>query len=227
MRRIALIGGTVIDGTGAAPRAANVLIDGDAIRAIGPFEPDEDDDVCDATGLVVAPGFIDIHSHSDFTLLTDPRAVSAIAQGVTTEIVGNCGYGCAPVIDARLASIAIYGALQGRALHPTTMSDYFARLETAKPAVNVMALVPNGQLRLGHVGLRAGPALPDELASMTWSLEAALDAGAAGYSTGLEYAQEAGASQAEVATLCRATARAKSPVGHRPTTMVTVVRSAG
>src|SRR5690348_4591686 len=77
MRRIALKGGTVIDGSGAPARAADVLLDGDAILAVGRFDPAGDDEIVDATGLVVAPGFIDIHSHSDFTLLTDPRAVSA------------------------------------------------------------------------------------------------------------------------------------------------------
>ena len=206
MRRIALTGGTVIDGSGGPPRAADVLLDGDAILAVGRFDCAGDDEVIDVAGLIVAPGFIDIHSHSDFTLLTDPRAVSAIAQGVTTEIVGNCGYGCAPLIEPRLASMAIYGALQGRTLRRTSMRDYFGQLEAAQPAVNVMALVPNGQLRLGHVGVRAGPATPDELASMSWSLDAALDAGAAGYSTGLEYAQESGAPAAEVTVLCRSAA---------------------
>src|SRR5512141_2240818 len=115
-RPIALTGGTVIDGTGGPARRADVLLDGDRIAAVGRRALPADADVVDATGMIVAPGFIDIHSHSDYTLLADPRAVSAIAQGVTTEIVGNCGYGCAPVIDPALASIAIYGALQGKSL---------------------------------------------------------------------------------------------------------------
>src|SRR5512141_1629345 len=113
LRQVALTGGTVIDGTGGPPRAGDVLLEGDAIADVGRFDVPADAAIVDATGLIVAPGFIDIHSHSDYTLLTDPRAVSAIAQGVTTEILGNCGYGCAPVIDPALASIAIYGALQG------------------------------------------------------------------------------------------------------------------
>jgi N-acyl-D-aspartate/D-glutamate deacylase len=208
MRTIALTGGTVIDGTGAPPRRADVLLGGDAIADVGRFVPPADADIVDATGLVVAPGFIDIHSHSDFTLLTDPRAVSAIAQGVTTEIVGNCGYGCAPVIEPKLAAIAIYGALQGKSLPRARVADYFARLAAARPAVNVMALVPNGQLRLGHVGVRATPATRVELSQMQASLHAALDDGAAGYSTGLEYAQEAGAPAAEITALCRIAAAA-------------------
>jgi N-acyl-D-aspartate/D-glutamate deacylase len=208
MRRIALTGGTVIDGSGRPGRVMDVLLEGDAIRAMGHIDVAEDDDVVDAAGLVVAPGFIDIHSHSDYTLLTDARAVSAIAQGVTTEVVGNCGYGCAPVISPALASMAIYGALQGRTLERASVAGYFAKLEAARPAVNVMALVPNGQLRLGRVGVRATAATPEELEAMKVDLRTALDDGAAGYSTGLEYAQECGASSEEVTALCRVAAEA-------------------
>src|SRR5512144_2323801 len=134
-RQIALTGGTVIDGTGGPPRDIDVLLDGDAIAGVGHFEIPADAEIVDATGLLVAPGFIEIHSHSDYTLLTDPRAVSAIAQGVTTEIVSNRGYGCSPEIDPNLASMAIYGALQGGTLPRSTVGDYFARLEAARPAV--------------------------------------------------------------------------------------------
>ena len=89
-------GGTVIDGTGKAPLSADVAIKDGRIAYVGPRWPGTAARVLEAAGLWVAPGFIDIHSHSDFTLLADPRAMSSIAQGVTLEVVGNCGHGCAP-----------------------------------------------------------------------------------------------------------------------------------
>ena len=162
----------------------------------------------DASGLVVAPGFIDVHSHSDYTLLVDPRAMSQIHQGVTTEVVGNCGFGCFPLRDAALARTAIYGVSDAVPLSWRTPSEYLARLETARPAVNVLSLVPNGQLRLSVIGLENRPATPDERATMGRALEEGLADGAWGYSTGLEYGAEIGASEEEVITLARIAARA-------------------
>ena len=86
----------------------------------------------DAAGLCVAPGFIDIHSHSDYTLLVDPRAVSAIHQGVTLEVVGNCGFGCFPIRDPELARKAIYGYSDEVPIEWTTAGGYFDRLEAAR-----------------------------------------------------------------------------------------------
>lgn len=204
---LALIGGTMIDGTGAPARRADVGIRDGMIADIGVFAAGPATPVIDATGLIVAPGFIDIHSHSDYTLLVDPRAVSSVMQGVTLEIVGNCGYGCAPIIDPGLASMAIYGALQGKTLAACSTADYLEWLEAARPAINVMTLVPNGQLRLGYVGVRATPATPDQLDKMKAALRQSLDDGAAGFSTGLEYAQESGATMEEVTALCRVVAQ--------------------
>lgn len=101
-------GGTIFDGTGAPGETGDIGIVGDRIVALGRVEA-EAASVIDATGLTVAPGFIDIHSHSDYTLLIDPRAVSALAQGVTTEVIGNCGFGCGPIRDPNLAAGNIYG----------------------------------------------------------------------------------------------------------------------
>ena len=203
---LVLAGGTVIDGTGAPARRADVIVRNGTIADIGFFDIGPETTVIDATGLSVAPGFIDIHSHSDYTLLVDPRAVSAVTQGVTLEVVGNCGYGCAPIIAPGLAGMAIYGALQGRTLPACTTADYLARLDAVRPAVNVMTLVPNGQLRLGHVGVQPVSATPAQLGQMQASLRQSLEEGAIGYSTGLEYAQEIGATPAEIGALCRVAA---------------------
>src|SRR4051812_45569711 len=185
---LAIRNGVVIDGTGAEGRAADVGIRGGRIVAIGHVA--EAATEVDATGKVVTPGFIDIHSHSDYTLLVDPRAVSAVHQGVTLEVVGNCGHGCFPIRDEATASRAIYGHSTAVPVTWQTAVGYFERLEEARPAVNVLSLVPNGQLRLPVIGLEDRPATSDELREMTRLLEEGLEQGAWGYSTGLEYAQE-------------------------------------
>ena len=161
----------------------------------------------DATGKVVTPGFIDIHSHSDFTLLVDPRAASAVHQGVTLEVVGNCGFGCFPLLDKELAPKAIYGHSADVPLTWTSAAGYFERLEEAAPAINVLSLVPNGQIRLSVVGLEDRPARPDELTKMRYLLDEALEQGAWGYSTGLEYAAERGADEDELVSMCEVCGR--------------------
>jgi len=204
--------GTIFDGTGAEPFRGDVAIADGRIAGLGPelgleLAASGDAPELDATGLTVAPGFIDVHSHSDFTLLVDPRAVSAVHQGVTLEVVGNCGFGCFPIGDPELARKAIYGYSDEIPLEWTTAGGYFERLQAAKPAVNVLSLVPNGQLRLATVGLADRPADGTEQARMAELLHEALAEGAWGYSTGLEYAQESGASEDEITGLCHALAR--------------------
>jgi N-acyl-D-aspartate/D-glutamate deacylase len=200
-------GGTVFDGRGAAPVRADVAVSDGRIAACGDVG-DANGREIDATGLFVAPGFIDIHSHSDYTLLVDPRAVSALHQGVTLEVIGNCGHGCFPIRDPALATKAIYGYSDAVDLSWRTAGEYFDRLAAAMPAVNVMSLVPNGQLRLSTLGLADRSATGDELQTMGRLLEESLAEGAWGLSTGLEYATEAGATEAEIAALCRPVAEA-------------------
>jgi N-acyl-D-amino-acid deacylase len=203
---VVIRGGTVVDGTGAEPARADVAIAGGRVVEIGAVLPTEGVEL-DAAGCLVAPGFIDIHSHSDYTLLVDPRAVSAIRQGVTLEAIGNCGHGCFPIRKPELARSIIYGYDEDVPLSWTTMPQYLERLQQARPAVNVLTLVPNGQLRLDAVGLQERPATPEELATMSLTLEQALDDGAWGYSTGLEYAAETGVPEQEIEALCRVVAR--------------------
>ncbi len=198
---LAIRNGLVIDGTGAAGVGADVGLRDGRVAAVGVVSAAVEE--INAAGKVVAPGFIDIHSHSDFTLLVDPRAVSAVHQGVTLEVVGNCGFGCFPLLDKELAPRAIYGHSAELPLTWTSAAEYFERLEQAAPAINVLSLVPNGQLRLSTVGLADRPARPHELAAMKRLLEEALEQGAWGYSTGLEYATERGADEDELVELCR------------------------
>jgi N-acyl-D-amino-acid deacylase len=172
-------GGLVIDGSGAPAQRADVALRADRIAAVGMLEGAQAHDTIDGRGLVVAPGFIDIHTHSDFTLLVDGRADSALCQGVTTEVVGQCGFGAAPLGVPPDAGQMLGHLEAGVALDWNGFGGYLDRLEQARPAVNVAALVGHGALvrAAGSGGLPA----------MLRGAEAAFDAGAWGLSTGLEY----------------------------------------
>ena len=203
-----IVGGSVVDGTGAPAYPADLRISEGKIAAVGAIGNRDGLPAVDAKGLVIAPGFIDIHSHSDFTLAVDPRAVSAIMQGVTLEVVGNCGHGCAPMSDAPMAKSNIYGYQSSYHASWKTVGEYLDHLDSRKPAVNVAALVPNGCLRLSAAGILDRPSTPDELLQMKKLLEQSLEEGAFGYSTGLEYGIEKECSEQEIVELCNVTQRA-------------------
>lgn len=192
--------GTIFDGSGNPPVKGDVAVSGGKIVATGPKLGEAEREI-DASGLAVTPGFIDIHSHSDYTLLVDPRAVSQISQGVTTEIIGNCGFGCAPVGDPRLAKDSIYGFDGSVELTWKSVGGYLEKLEAVRPAVNVMTLYPNAQLRLAAVADPDAAATPQELDRMRAMLRDGLAEGAAGFSIGLEYPAEAQASEDELTAL--------------------------
>jgi N-acyl-D-aspartate/D-glutamate deacylase len=205
---VIISGGTIVDGTGGEPFLGDVLVRGGRIAEIGGVNAPAGAMVIDATGLVVAPGFIDIHSHSDFTLFNDPRAISSITQGVTLEVVGNCGHGCAPITKPELFQHNIYGYEPGMEMPWRSVGEYLDALQSRQPALNVIALVPNGNLRLAVMGHVERPASSAELQQMRDLLAQAMEEGAWGYSTGLEYGPEIGSSEEEVTELCRVAARA-------------------
>jgi N-acyl-D-amino-acid deacylase len=195
--------GTILDGTASEMYQADLAIENGRIVHIGRVEANDVASI-DAEGMYVAPGFIDIHSHSDWTLMVDPRAVSAIHQGVTLEVLGNCGYGCAgPIKDPEISKRIILGFSDDIPFDWSGAGSYFDRLETIGPAVNVLSLVPNGQLRLAAMGVSPDPASPEEASEMKVLLEESLEEGAWGYSTGLEFVSESGASELEVTDLCK------------------------
>ena len=201
-------GGTVLDGSGHEPFVADVAVCNGRIADVGHVPEDSAAELLDASGCVVAPGFIDIHSHSDFTLVVDPRAVSSITQGVTLEVVGNCGHGCAPLGNPELTRSNIYGCRADHEILWRTVDEYLEVLARGTPAVNVATLVPNGNLRLATAGLVDRPATSDELKQMKHMLSQALEEGAFGFSTGLEYGPERGCSEAEIVELCKLAAQA-------------------
>jgi N-acyl-D-amino-acid deacylase len=184
MHDLIVRGGLVVDGTGAPGRRLDVAITGGRIAALGADLGEAGREI-DATGLVVAPGFIDIHTHSDYALPSNPRAESKIRQGVTTEVVGNCGYSVAPVPADRVAALREYLAASGPwyDFRETTFARYVD--EFPATSVNVALQVGHNTLRLLVAGMEPRPLRADELALMVNLLEEALEAGAIGLSSGL------------------------------------------
>jgi N-acyl-D-aspartate/D-glutamate deacylase len=178
-------GGTVIDGTGSSPREADVAIAGGRIVEIGRGIPVSGGRVIEARGKVVTPGFIDIKTHSDWTLPLMPRAESKIRQGVTTEVVGHCGYSCAPCLPGSAAALKQYLSPSAPWLDfkDTTFSDYAATYPAI--SVNRVMLVGHNTLRLMAMGIDDREPTPEELALMVRMLEEGLAAGALGMSSGL------------------------------------------
>lgn len=183
-----LEGGRIHDGSGAAPVVADLGVAGGRIRAIGDLSAATARERLDASGLAVAPGFIDLHTHSDFTLLVDGRAQSQVHQGVTTEVIGQCGISCAPVVcDAAIEKNGV-GFLPGRVgLGWRSFGDYLERLEAMPLGVNVAAFVGHGTVQQAVMGDALRAPDPEELAAMEGLVQQAFEQGAMGLSTGLEY----------------------------------------
>jgi N-acyl-D-aspartate/D-glutamate deacylase len=168
----------------------------------------------DATGLVVAPGFIDLHTHSDGSLIINPRAESAVRQGVTTEIVGNCGHSAAPVHDPDAVRSILLG-VQRVPIEWRSFGEYLERLGQSGLSMNVGALVGHGTIRLAAMGFASRVASPDELATEKALLEQSLDEGAFGLSLGLEYAPGNNSDSAELVELAKvARARGRMVTSH-------------
>lgn len=197
--------GLVVDGSGGPGYRADVAIVGDRIVAIGALGGRDAVHTVDAAGKVVCPGFIDIHQHSDFTPLVNRQCESAVRQGITTAVIGNCGHGCAPLVDPDLIRMVVIGYRPefGVPLDWRTFDEYLARLATPGLAVNLMPLVAHGAVRLAVMGLDARPATPDELAQMRRLVQEAMEAGARGLSTGLEYSPGQHADTHELIELTR------------------------
>lgn len=205
---------TVVDGTGTGRYRADVAVEGERIVAI--IRPGDEQILerppggveIDAEGLVLAPGFIDMHAHSDLAVLTGAQHQAKIRQGVTTEVIGQDGLGYAPLDE--VAASVIPAQIAGWNGRPAdvpwrTMDDLLAAIDEAA-AANVAVLVPQGNLRMMTVGHENRPATPDELAEMCALLGAALDAGAFGMSSGLTYTPGMYASTSELEALCRVVA---------------------
>jgi len=158
-----IVGGQLLDGTGAPAVRADVGIAGDSITAVGDLSREPAGQTVDASGLTVAPGFIDMHSHSDWRLFANRRAESKIRQGVTTEVVGNCGFSPAPVSDQfreEMKGFALY-VPPGMDFKWRSVKEYLRRYEDEGLALNVAQLIGHGTLRL--VPVEADGAMDQEM----------------------------------------------------------------
>ena len=185
MDYLAIRGGEVIDGSGSDAFRADVMVSDGRIRAIEPAYSGHAHREIRADGMIVAPGFIDIHTHSDFTLPLNPKAESKIRQGVTTEVLGNCGFSAAPALPGKVDALRDYLAASAPWLEfrATTFNDYVESFPAT--AVNTIMQVGHNTLRLMAMGMENRAPSSEELVVMQQLLAEALDAGALGLSSGL------------------------------------------
>ncbi len=202
-------GGRVLDGTGATWRVADVGIRKGTIARVGRIGKAKAGRVIEARGSYVAPGFIDIHTHSDIGILVESTAECAVRQGVTTHVIGNCGDSPAP-IGERYRDLAVrrfeYYA-QARDWTWSTYGEYLDFMERHGVGINIAGLVGHGSIRLAVMGFEERPPTKDELRAMKAHVEEAMRAGAFGMSTGLVYPPGCFAETDEIVELARVVAR--------------------
>ena len=203
-----LQGGVVYDGLGNEGRPEDVGVCGDTIVATGDLAA-ADGPRLDCSGRAVAPGFIDIHNHSDLTAMVNPQAESLVRQGITTAVTGQCGFSPFPVragqereLDDLCPFIRADVEWTWRATR-----EYLERLAEARPAINIAPMVGHSALRSHVFGFGQGEASPEQVAAMCRLTEAAFDEGAIGLSFGFGYAVGKFAGADEVRELCRVAAR--------------------
>jgi N-acyl-D-amino-acid deacylase len=188
--------GLVVDGTGKAAYRADVLLDGETIARIGSIDPASAERIIDCAGLVVAPGFIDAHTHDDAIVLDDPAMLSKISQGVTTVVAGNCGISLAPLVTRD--PIEPLGLLGARRFCFERLAAYADAVDAARPAVNVAALIGHTSLRAAVMPRFDRPAGADERAAMASLLRQAMGDGALGLSAGVFYENAFAADETEL-----------------------------
>ena len=202
-----LRGGIVIDGTGGPRYLADVRVRDGRIGEIGVNLAARGESEIDVAGHVVAPGFIDVHTHDDQMVLASPAMLPKISQGVTTVVIGNCGISLAPLVHDNVPPpLNLLGGTDKHVF--PTMRAYARAVDGAHPAVNVAALVGHSTLRVATMTDPYRQATSAEQKRMVELMREAMDAGAAGLSTGVFYAPGAAADIAEVVMLARVSAEA-------------------
>ncbi len=200
--------GSIIDGTGAPAVAGSIGISGGSIAAVGDVSGDATAEI-DVAGMVITPGFVDVHAHDDAAVVRDPRVDFKIMQGVTTDVVGNCGAGNAPANDQfRPMYAAGFGAILGGdgEIPWRTTAEYFDAVDAARPACNVAAYVPQGVIRMNVMGSERGRPTDEQMAEMKRLVDDAMQAGAIGMSTGLIYVPGAYTETGELIELAKVVA---------------------
>ncbi len=208
---IVIANGRIVDGCGNPWFHGDLGLRGDRVAAVGAPGALRGRRLVDAGGRYVAPGFVDPHTHSDISILQQPRAESAVRQGVTTHVTGNCGMSPAPLAAAHREDArhnwAHYWDISGVGWEWSTFRQYLTALEHCGGAINIAPLVGHGALRLAAMGFAERAAGERELRRMERLLDAAMRAGAHGMSSGLVYPPGCFADTAELTRLCRTVAR--------------------
>lgn len=201
---VILKGGTVIDGSGAPGLAADVVVKGDRIVAVGDISGWQADVIIDASNKIVAPGFIDVHTHDDVAVLKTPGMPFKVSQGVTTIIAGNCGTSAAPFVPCDGLPPPFTINLTDKSTCYATIEDYRKAVEAAAPAVNVAMLAGHSSLRANVMGTDLDRAATEaETLAMAETLNLALRQGCVGLSSGLDYPPALAAPMDEVVQLAK------------------------
>ena len=207
-----LKGGTIYDGTGADGFVGDLAITGEEITAVEPAGEIDTANarVIDVGGLIVAPGFVDMHTHSDFTLIADGRAESQVHQGVTTEVIGQCGISCAPVNNpGDIRRVAPWYTADAKHEQWLGFGDYLDVLDRTELGVNVMAFVGHGTVHRAVLGDELHPGEADDVAEMARLVDQCMDEGAGGFSSGLEYFPGILAAPEHLVPMCEVAAKYK------------------
>jgi len=201
--------GLLADGSGAPLFEADVGITGAIISEIGDLKGKSGREEIDASGMIAAPGFVDIHGHSDYFILAEPAAPSKLLQGITTEIAGNCGYSAAPASD-ELNEQRAESLDDNFGVRPdwNSLADYHRKLEEIRPGINIGNLIGHNTVRASVMGGQARPPDEKEALRMKEMISAAMSEGALGISTGLIYPPGCFADLDELAAICSPAARA-------------------
>lgn len=202
-----LSGGLVIDGTGKEPYAANVCVKDGKIACITTENDLNTKEMLDVSGFAVTPGFIDTHSHSDANLLQDAPTESKLAQGVTTEIIGNCGMSVLPATEEHYEELDDYVQLNYRTHVRNSVSDYAADAQQKGLSINCGMLVGHSMLRMAVMGFVNRDPDENEMEQLKQLLDRELRRGAKGMSLGLIYPPSAFSSQEELVELSKVIAK--------------------
>jgi N-acyl-D-amino-acid deacylase len=196
-------GGLVADGSGQPARRADVGIKDGKISELGDLTRVAAEKTVDAQGLVVSPGFIDVHTHSDVTILVDPKAESAVRQGVTTQAFPNCGSGLAPAVGDARKDVEERARAFGVTVDWSTVGEYYRRVAAARPSINVIPMVAQGTVRMAVMGYSKDKPSRTQLDQMKEHVDEGMQSGARGMCSGLRYVPSGYASVDELVDLAK------------------------
>ena len=212
-QRLVLAGGTVVDGTGSPSSREDLVLENGLVVERGVGLAKQTDEILDCAGLIVAPGFIDIHSHSDLTRIAYPDAATRVVQGITTEVIGNCGLSPSPVgpnISEFRSTIGPIDIVPHQELTWTSMGEYLDVLDHTHGATNLVPLIGHGSLRYAVMGFSQDSATYRERERIVGLLREALDLGFWGMSFGFMYAPAESSDLREVDALAQELSSARA-----------------